>query len=304
MIRPLTQSDRLGAGAKHGLSVWPSTSPMHVIVNVPKAFVMPFAHNLYDDPAFSPDPLSHPFFALAQDPWPSPPAAMRALPPLSTPSTIQYLELDDSYLTQPFTTSTWADDCTTTTSHETTSSNVSTSSSNSTTPTSYDSHSSEVPSAASTKPSFEKKKHPMSLLWRKKQADTRLHTDNHKLRHRPEPPPSYEAVLSSSPPSTRDSTAPDLLRTSERFAHPTRSATKKPPPARRVVAGVSINAHELDRIDELDESSPMGLPFHHDGPYEAILKSLLPEPKGKTEPHNIGSQYQAGAKIVYDLSLS
>jgi hypothetical protein len=29
---------------------------------------------------------------------------------------------------------------------------------------------------------------------------------------------------------------------------------------------------QLDRIDELDETDPLGMPWHHGGPYEAIYK--------------------------------
>lgn len=32
--------------------------------------------------------------------------------------------------------------------------------------------------------------------------------------------------------------------------------------------------HNLDRIDELDETDPFGGSYHHDGPYEAIGGNL------------------------------
>ncbi|KAI0361368.1 hypothetical protein OH77DRAFT_1516341 [Trametes cingulata] len=37
---------------------------------------------------------------------------------------------------------------------------------------------------------------------------------------------------------------------------------------------IAAPPRDLDRIDELDESDPLGLPWHHDGPYEAIMKAV------------------------------
>lgn len=36
----------------------------------------------------------------------------------------------------------------------------------------------------------------------------------------------------------------------------------------------SVRAKDLDRIDELDETNPLGLSLHHDGPYEAASQAL------------------------------
>ncbi|KAI6008351.1 hypothetical protein F5J12DRAFT_768140 [Pisolithus orientalis] len=47
--------------------------------------------------------------------------------------------------------------------------------------------------------------------------------------------------------------------------------------------------HHLDRIDELDETDPFGIGFHHSGPYEAIASNLAEE----TSPlsHNLTDKF-------------
>jgi hypothetical protein len=39
------------------------------------------------------------------------------------------------------------------------------------------------------------------------------------------------------------------------------------------VEGLSRH-HDLDRIDELDETSPLGISLHHGGPYEAAVQAV------------------------------
>ncbi|KAI0830549.1 hypothetical protein BC628DRAFT_1408028 [Trametes gibbosa] len=74
------------------------------------------------------------------------------------------------------------------------------------------------------------------------------------------PPPSTEV-----PP--RPSTVP--------IAAPSTASVSAPPAQRKRSKNTSISAvpRDLDRIDELDESDPLGFAWHHDGPYEAIAKT-------------------------------
>ena len=69
---------------------------------------------------------------------------------------------------------------------------------------------------------------------------------------------------------------------------PPASATAPPARRRRNSKNPSIAAppRDLDKIDELDESDPLGFAWHHDGPYEAIVKAastLNPDPSGGTD---------------------
>jgi hypothetical protein len=47
-------------------------------------------------------------------------------------------------------------------------------------------------------------------------------------------------------------------------------ATPEKPRSQAGANSLFLRVRELDRIDELDESDPLGLPWHHKGPYEAI----------------------------------
>lgn len=275
---------------------------------------MPISPNppskLYEDPAFSPDPQSHPFFAndnnTPYNPWQvsQPPMKRNSRQPPLSISTITG-DIEDLHLQYPK-TPIYSDDHSTTTSHETTSSwNTHTSASSaslSSAPTSHDSHSSKytpVPPLPPPQPLPglpEKKKKPISMFWRKSQPETSLEAPGLRPADRPEPPPpSYETILNNRPPASRTHTAPDMQRPIERPSLPPRpittAADSKPPPtaSRRIVGGQTIPTRKLDRIDELDESNPLGLPLHHGGPYEAIKEKV---PIKESEPYNVGSQYQ------------
>ncbi|KAF8898936.1 hypothetical protein BD779DRAFT_48900 [Infundibulicybe gibba] len=52
-------------------------------------------------------------------------------------------------------------------------------------------------------------------------------------------------------------------------------------------------APQLDKIDELDETNPLGLSLHHGGPYEALRHLTFQGPPKRAVPYNVGSQYAA-----------
>ena len=179
----------------------------------------------------------------------------------------------------------WVDDNTTSTSHETASSVSSHS-------TSHDFHSfKSVPPMVVVNPSnlaSEKKKNSMSMFWRKARAAKKIDSDHHLSARLSAPPPAYEAVISDGPASAEEIHVASGTR-SQTGIETTFATDSKPPPAaaaRHLIGGVTINAHELDRIDELDESNPMGLPHHHNGPYEVAFKATETTEQ-KEKPHSI-----------------
>ncbi|KAJ7169694.1 hypothetical protein C8R46DRAFT_1217356 [Mycena filopes] len=120
------------------------------------------------------------------------------------------------------------------------------------------------------------------------------------------PPPDYEIIAPPPRPIPfRIDSAPEL-RHIEPLDLPDRSATAPipaAPPARRQPTNDRRlqAAYDLDRIDELDESSPLGVALHHEGPFQAIAsvlkgpsalgnQSMAPQPRGtKTPKPNGGS---------------
>lgn len=105
------------------------------------------------------------------------------------------------------------------------------------------------------------------------------------------PPPYEESTLNSDfqediyrPNVHRGATAPELHHTPAPPVQLTRAATtpiheaspiQAPPIQRRETSRQNpLRMRELDRIDELDETDPFGIAIHHRGPYEAIAQAL------------------------------
>lgn len=111
-------------------------------------------------------------------------------------------------------------------------------------------------------------------------------------------PPSYETVtdeLMTRPSPARITSAPDMYQPEERPELPARPATTIPQPSRRaraerVAKPQAQQLQRLDSIDELDETNPLGLPVHHDGPYEAIPKPI--QRKGVSRADGANGQRQ------------
>ncbi|KAJ6574921.1 hypothetical protein B0H19DRAFT_619042 [Mycena capillaripes] len=120
------------------------------------------------------------------------------------------------------------------------------------------------------------------------------------------PPPEYEILAPPRPVPSRVDSAPELRHVTPPGL-PHRSATAPIPaslpanPPRRT-NDRRTQANDLDRIDELDESSPLGVALHHEGPFEAIASALkgpsargnqpMPQmrpPKAPKPGHNGGS---------------
>ncbi|KAJ7139937.1 hypothetical protein C8R44DRAFT_975653 [Mycena epipterygia] len=113
------------------------------------------------------------------------------------------------------------------------------------------------------------------------------------------PPPEYEVIASHRPAPPRNDSAPEL-RHIEPPGLPHRSATAPipatpPPAASRRANDRRPQAYDLDRIDELDESNPLGVALHHEGPFQAIASVLKgPSPLGN-QP--VPPQTRTGAKV-------
>ena len=85
---------------------------------------------------------------------------------------------------------------------------------------------------------------------------------------------------------------------------PSMPSTIHPTPTQRVVDIPANRLENLDRIDELDETNPWGIGFHHGGPYEAAVEAI--RGKGNKVFPGHGS-YNRGAPHFNDnvhLSLS
>ncbi|KAG5647559.1 hypothetical protein DXG03_008912 [Asterophora parasitica] len=265
---------------------------MHILHRAPR-------DTIYDDPAFSPDPHDNPFFTAA---W----AASTTQPALkgdTYPSQLQGAE--DFTLLLPPNAYMFSDDHSSNTHETNSSSNHTSSTSFSTPPTSTDSHSSPWAPLPSDKvaqslpwpPETQKKKKNITMFWRKAPPETVLEPVDVARNVPAEPSSSLPMVQPLRPSLARNVTAPETAQPKGPTLPPrpaTTAADSKPPPAssRRAIGGRTFRAPELDRIDELDESNPLGLPVHHRGPYEAAQQAASQEAKEERIPHNIGSQYQ------------
>jgi len=227
----------------------------------------PIAPGLLSDLAFSSDPLSHPYHHLA---WSNPPpvghpvikkknprpadpdAEFRLIQPPNSP--VSDIATQD-YPQFPF-----------------------------------HSHPAASSSPSVTKPqppAKQQRKFRMPFLTRRKTTQPQQ-TDKSPSIPKMDPAPAHSA-----PQPTDDVTQPPrpaaaLRRAiSERAAftpHPATSGTNTPRStapssttsavSKRLVEGASARNHDLDRIDELDETSPWGISLHHGGPYEAAVQAI------------------------------
>lgn len=88
------------------------------------------------------------------------------------------------------------------------------------------------------------------------------------VTQRPDPRPVPGSRYVSEPLATLDS------RPNVRRAATTGATTPRSTPTAPSVAVSSSRAQDLDRIDELDESNPLGVALHHGGPYEIAVQAL------------------------------
>lgn len=235
----------------------------------------------YDDPAFSSDPHAHPYFST---PW--------------------SLKPDDGPRLRQSPNGPMLSDDHSSTTHESSSSSNHSSTTLSTPPTSTESHSaswtptSEKMSHLQWPPEVQKKKKTLAMFWRRTPPETVLASVDLIRNVSPDYSPPRNMIPNRRPAPARNVTAPNVDVSSSRPKLPRRPATsptdiKSPPQAsRRTAGGLAMRGSKLDRIDELDESNPIGQPLHHGGPYEAVHNSTDQQIKQGNVPHNAGSLYQ------------
>lgn len=242
---------------------------------------------LYDDPAFSPDPHTHPHFVTNRDSIWTPPT--EGHPRLKGDRRLHTLLVDSDDASvfappQPPNTPMIPEDVY---SHSgpSTSESISgslTSPALSTPPTSApsstNSHMQGQRSASSVQPSNTpaqgKKKRLLPFFGRKAAppVETNIPVADHPAEHR-DSPPSYDVSTSLRPSRARLESAPELHRPNDRPTLAPRADTAPAPAVvNRQAERRRLRIQELDRIDELDETNPLGLSMHHGGPYEAIRK--------------------------------
>lgn len=241
--------------------------------------IVTFSTAFYDDPAFSPDPRSHPYFATEYN-WESPPAPghptlrgqRRRRSPGIHDATAE-TEVDSFQLLQPPNSPTSPD-------------GVDEPQSTSYPPPSSTSNSivlSSIPTAPThtsiLSRAFVNSKDPTrkrgSLLSWLKEAQLNMGSLSNVTKpsqsHPDVPPPPYEA-------NPAKVTKPAMLTalTSDRQSARSRLATIPSLQGGTNQGGPAHNwrLQDLDRIDELDHSNPLGIALHHGGPYEAVRSAV------------------------------
>lgn len=291
---------------------------------------------LYDDPAFSPDPLVHPFFATSHGAWTSPPMAghptlrkdAQRPPHLAIPYTTR--DSGEFYLIQPPNSPVSDDDPGTNASPHSSvpSPHLHTPAYSATMPTdaaptattthsrsaplpvqSYSVPQSSIASGSdgqSREPTdkAEKKRKPLAMFWRKSPSVSPISEHANHEQKRNELPPSYETIFTDPPSSlpvvvsakTEAHKTSSITSLSAKSAKSTTGSRASSATRRPAVAEHSNHRNKLDRIDELDETNPLGIPVHHGGPYEAIQRLVRPNSR-RNVPYNVESQYSVSVLI-------
>ncbi|KAJ7293393.1 hypothetical protein C8J57DRAFT_1490810 [Mycena rebaudengoi] len=98
------------------------------------------------------------------------------------------------------------------------------------------------------------------------------------------PPPDYEPFPSPRPTALRIESSPELRRIDPPGSPSTAGSQLQFFSRLRLQDGLNDRRpqpYDLDRIDELDETSPLGVSLHHEGPFQAISAALKgPSPLG------------------------
>ncbi|KAH0838158.1 hypothetical protein J3R83DRAFT_6409 [Lanmaoa asiatica] len=230
-------------------------------------FKVPLSRAVLDDPAFSPDPRSHPHFPL-------PNVGSYKAPPSKSPPRTSYTLLTSPPRTIPVLVHPRLPPADAPSSFFTPSSPS----------LSSESDSLRVsPFSASTSPTLSSATSPTQT------RGSRVSDPVSALSHSPPnsvPPPSTQPKVISKPPPQRSSPlpVPEILpkphstsTLTRENLRPVASQNRKIPRKGRMKALVRrlTSRHNLDRIDELDETDPFGGSYHHDGPYEAIEATFI-----------------------------
>jgi len=256
----------------------------------------PIAPGLLSDPAFSADPLAHPYHSFA---WPISPPVGHPVIKNRNPRPFTLTDPDSEFrLIQPPNSPV---------------SDIAAQDSPRfpfpppTTPTNSPAAASSPPVTRpqpSTKPG---RKFRMPFLTRRK--TTQPQPTDSPLVPKKVPAPAHPTHDVTQPPR------PAACRAiSERITpHPVTSGTDTPRStapsstnssvSKRLVEGLSGRNQDLDRIDELDETSPWGISLHHGGPYEAAVQAIRRSdhrmPLGILNSTGRANEYHKQAMLAY-----
>ena len=226
----------------------------------------PIAPGLLSDPAFSQDPLTHPYHSFA---WPiSPPVGHPVIKNRNLrPFTLTDPDSEFRLIQPP----------------NSPASDISTQDSprfpfppTTTAPTDPPAASSSPPVTRpqpSTKPG---RKFRMPFLTRRKTTQPQP-TDSPLVPKTEDPAPAHPTHDVTKPPRPA---ARRVVSVPTAFTpHPATTGTDTPrstaPSSTTSAASKRLGRnHDLDRIDELDETSPLGISLHHGGPYEAAVQAI------------------------------
>lgn len=87
------------------------------------------------------------------------------------------------------------------------------------------------------------------------------------------PPDGLPPSVSHTRPPHRPIPVPEILAPTKQVLKPAPTNIPRKSRMKALVRRLTTR-HNLDRIDELDETDPFGASYHHDGPYEAIGSNL------------------------------
>ncbi|KAI6136477.1 hypothetical protein F5141DRAFT_1208826 [Pisolithus sp. B1] len=257
--------DILSASEPNHISQHPPQKPV-----VPR-FRTPLPETVLDDPAFSADPRSHPHFPLTNS------RSYKALPPKSPRSTVLPVPtLNEPNIKHPITPApakTAA--CPVSLDHEfrtpkfvaSTPSTVSSTTSSRPSLLQAQGSRTTTPSVSRASTSFEPPPYTKFLSNHTTSSGPPVSGRDHPPMSYTMPSKTIQPRMRSQPEVTpaRAGTASDFARiftNKGRIKNLMRRLTKR---------------YQLDRIDELDETDPFGIGFHHSGPYEAIANNLAKE---------------------------
>ncbi|KAI0706153.1 hypothetical protein BC835DRAFT_1516541 [Cytidiella melzeri] len=112
-------------------------------------------------------------------------------------------------------------------------------------------------------------------------------------------PIPHSNTAQHSPP--RETAVVSMPQPSSSASGPSQASVQAPAEIKKSKSGkpaVSTPPKDLDKIDELDETDPLGFAWHHHGPYEAIIKAT----KGFGEQDTGAHQQSGGPKIFAAMS--
>lgn len=292
----------------------------------------PVAPSLLSDPAFSTDPSAHPFAVASHEPWlSSPPAGhptlksktrrkrpamddtsdsepIHIIPPPNSP--VNFPDVPQSLRTTTFALPNDRLDTSAVPRLEPHSQSSTAAES------SVLSHHELSPATPPTRlPATSKRRITLMTLLKRRSSQQPQSSDSANLKPQRASTWLKSASIRSSdlsrPPPSLPDTKPSFMNIEKQVIPPrpttlgTSTPATVPTPStaqltakQRITDIISSNRHDnLDRIDELDETNPWGIGFHHGGPYEAAVQAIRGKEKTVFPGHG---SYNRGVPLLDD----